>query len=160
MSIKNKTTFLTKAFFIGLTFFILSTPVVFANNVIETGDSQATTVVENNVNTVIKTCCSPTPTQGPALTPTPTPITEVTPTSGPKATPTPKPSNGGNGGSSSGGGVGGSSSSVAGTSTGPTQGVLGLSTTSGGANMLVQWLQLFGAFGLISTGALFYKKNA
>ena len=157
----NRKKFLATIFLIALAILILPVSYSFAQ-VIQTGDSQATSVVENNVNTVIKTCCSPTPTQGPTPTPvqenTPTPTTELTPT------PTSGSSDNNNGGSSGSGGGDGRSDGLSScpecTRAPMTKQVLGLSTTSGNGNVFISWVQLLSAFGLISTGALFFKKNA
>lgn len=109
-------------------------------------------------------------------TPTPTPTTEVspTPTSTPTETVTPTPTNtpssnpGGPGDGRSDGRSDGLSScpsctqapqgQVLGASTGPA--VLGLSTTSGEENYLLQFAQLFGALTSAGLGFTFFKKNA
>lgn len=150
-----------KLFLLLIAFCLLSTPSFsFAQNIITTGDSTSQTVVENVINTVKVTCCSPTPQQP---SPSPKPSNEPTPTGTPGNSPTPtdKPSDGGNGGNDN-KGIGGSSTSgeTAAAETGPIQAVLGLSTTSSGSFSLLQWIQLFGAFGLTFYGSKFFKKNS
>jgi hypothetical protein len=101
-----------------------------------------------------KTPPSPTPT--PSVTPTPT--QEITPT------PTPQPStnNGGGGSGVSDGRSDGLSSCPSCTQapSGPIKAVLGLSTTSGEENYLLQFVQLFGALTFAGLGFVFFKKNA
>ncbi len=138
---------------------------------IETGDSNSSTTVINNVNnTEIECDCeeTPTPTLTPVPTtnPTPTPTLIPVPTTEPTVVPTNTPSIGGPGDGKSDGRSDGKSDGrssfpqtggqVLGASTGPQ--VLGLSTTSGG-NTIPQLAQLFGALISGITGFTFFKKN-
>lgn len=111
---------------------------------IETGDAEAGTVIENQVNTNIIRCCTPTPTKPPEESPTPTPTTEQ-----PTPTPTEKPGDGGGG---DGGGVGGPSGEA------PKQGeVLGaqvLAPTGNFPSDLATIQQVLG-LGLLSSGLVY-----
>jgi len=132
-----------------------------------------------------KPTVTPTPTPTPTSTPTPTATPTPTLTPSPTATPTPSatpvvtlaptqaPNLGGPGdGRSDGLGCGSHDCSgnkvgggtpqgqVLGASTGPTQAVLGLSTTSGDNNNLFTFFQLLGSLIMASTGFMFFKKNA
>lgn len=110
------------------------------------------------------------------VTPTPTPTPSITPTptidpcaNGGCVTPTPTSSNSGGPGDGlsdnlgcsthdcSGNKVGGGNQAVLGASTGPQ--VLGLSTTSGEENYLLQFAQIFGALISSGLGLAFFKKN-
>lgn len=140
---------------------------------IETGDSNSSTTVINDVNSTDRDCdCDETPTPTPitesSITPTEEVTPTITPTTKPSVTPTPtdKPSIGGPGDGLSDGksdgrsdGLGGSSQEqVLGASTGPQ--VLGLSTTSSG-NALPSALSLVLAFAFALLGYSFFnKKNA
>lgn len=104
------------------------------------------------------------------ITPTPTVEPSITPTPTVESTPTPTPSNpGGPGDGLSDGRSDGRSScpectqapksaAVLGASIGPA--VLGLSTTSGEQNIVLQLVQLFGALASGIAGYTFFKKNA
>jgi len=109
-------------------------------------------------------------TPSPKPTETPCPTKEVTPTvtQTPTVTPTPTQTSGGStpvggpGDGRSDGRSDGLSSCPSCTQAPQSQAikaVLGLSTTSG-SNIFVQWAELLGALGLVSTGAIFFKKNA
>lgn len=88
---------------------------------------------------------SPTPTSTPTSTPTPTQVPTQTPNQG-----------SGDGGSD---GLGCGSHDCSGNKI--MQGaVLGLSTTSGGGNLPLAFVQLFGALLMVSTGFIFFRKNA
>ncbi len=107
---------------------------------VQTGDSEATSVVTNVVNTsVINTCC-----KTPTITPTGTPD------------PTSPPSNGGGDGGSGnggGGGIGGGTVNTTGAVAVPQGEVLGLSSTSG--NTSLRYItQIIGGLCLLSAGAL------
>lgn len=123
---------------------------------ITTGDSNSTTILDNQVNTNDITICDCTPTPTPTKTeePTPTPTkTQDTPT----PTPTDKPGDNGNGGNNGGDGR----SDGRGGQAGPAQGstapaVLGLSTTSG-ENEILKLISLIPAFILFGLGYRFFK---
>jgi hypothetical protein len=101
------------------------------------------------------------------LTPTPSPIVTVTPTVTPTPTPVPSNNNGGGSDGKSDGRSDGRSScpsctqtpqgQVLGASTGPQ--VLGLSNTGGEENILLQFVQLFGALTFAGLGFTLFKKN-
>ena len=160
-----------------LLFYLLILPLLFFpwrvvhGEDITTGDASAFTCAENlvgNTNYVPwfnEHCITPTPGNcSPTPTVTPCPSISVTPTAEPTVTPTETPSNPGNpggpGDGRSDGRSDGLSSCPSCTQAPATQAVLGLSTTSGNGNILFQWVELLGAFGLISAGAIFFKKNA
>ena len=152
---------------------------VVRGNTVTTGDAESFTCAENEVGTYgnylpwfNEHCITPTPKCSPTPTVTPCPSTTVTPTptTEPSVTPTitPKPTNtpgngGGPGDGKSDGRSDGRSSCPECTQAPASQAikaVLGLSTTGGTDNALIQWAELLGALGLVSTGAIFLKKNA
>lgn len=145
---KNKTAFTTLISLTSLVLVLLISRGVYAQS-INTGDADATTIIENQINTnvVDLNCCTPTPEPTEEITPTPT-------TEQPTPTPTSSPSGGGGG---NGGGVGGGGGEAGPAAAAPA--VLGLAAASG-EDELLNLLKLLPAFAAFATGYSFLRKNA